>query len=140
VHSGVLVGRDPCAIAADWSLDPRLVQKLQAVASQMWEETRRTVLIISGARTEAEQNKLRAQGRPAARNETSTHLSCPATGVDITMGFGVVPMEKATLGRIAFMHGLRWGGNDILTPQNTDPSTGIPNDWNHFDLGRRIPG
>jgi len=94
-------------------------------------ETGRPVQIISGARTRNEQRKLGRSGRPAARDDRSTHRSCPATGVDVSLGFGPTRVLKAIWGRIAVFNGLRWGGGAI-------DDGGIPIDWGHVDRGPRI--
>ena len=91
--------------------------------------------IFSGFRTEAQQNELRESGRPTAPNDLSTHLSCPATGADIRFALGGANIEKvsqAQFGMFAVFSGLRWGGGGKI-----DPTTGIPIDWNHLDLGPR---
>lgn len=93
--------------------------------------TGKQVKIISGARTVAEQNRLRRGGRPTAPNDRSTHLSCPATGVDVSLGFGVSRREKAVWGEWVTRVGLRWGGGSPVD------QGGIPADWNHVDRGPR---
>jgi len=89
--------------------------------------------VISGYRTPEEQNALRADGRPAANNDRSTHLSCPATGADLwIVGAEVTRELKAIFGSAAQAAGLRWGGG------SAPDSDGIPSDWNHVDLGPRV--
>jgi uncharacterized protein YcbK (DUF882 family) len=107
------------------------MQRVVAAAEQIERETGRQVRIISGYRTVAEQRGLERQGRPTADPGVSTHTSCPATGVDLSLGFGVTRAEKATFGRIVVMHGLRWGGGSPVD------DVGIPSDWNHVDVGPR---
>lgn len=98
-----------------------------------WEQqTRIGIQIISGFRTVAEQIELGRQGRPAADPSRSTHTTCPATGIDFRINGFVTTLMKARFGTIAVMNGLRWGGGSPV-----DPSTGIPSDWNHVDLGPR---
>lgn len=100
-------------------------------ADQFTAETGRTVRIVSGFRTEPEQDALRHSGRPTADNDRSTHLSCPATGVDVSLGALPVRVMKATWGRIVTFEGLRWGGGGALD------DGGIPIDWQHADAGPR---
>jgi len=90
------------------------------------------VSIISGERTVREQDALRRSGRPTADNDKSTHLDCPATGSDLMPQIAVTNVVKARLGAEMVLAGLRWGGGSPV-----DPETGIPADWNHFDLGPR---
>ncbi len=92
----------------------------------------RRVWIISGYRTRGQQIDLGAAGRPAAADDVSTHRSCPATGVDISLGFLPSEFMKATWGRIALVNGLRWGGGGPVNPDNL-----IPIDWPHVDRGPR---
>lgn len=94
-------------------------------------ETRQDVEIISGYRTREEQRRLHRTGRPAAPDEVSTHRSCPATGVDVRLGFAPTRIQKATWGRMAVMNGLRWGGGGAVD------DGGIPLDWGHIDRGPR---
>jgi len=96
-------------------------------------ETGRPVEIISGWRSAREQASLARSGRPTAPDELSTHRSCPATGVDISLGFGPTRVMKAIWGRIAVMNGLRWGGGGHVD------DGGIPFDWPHVDIGPREP-
>ena len=90
------------------------------------------VEIISGWRSELEQRRLGRQGRPTAPDALSTHRSCPATGVDISLGLLPTGFMKVTWGRLAGICGLRWGGGGA-----TDPETLIPLDWQHVDRGPR---
>jgi len=126
-----LVGADWCAVADRWAVDPDVVRRVQLSADDYWAETRGTVEIISGARTRAEQARLGVVGRPAAPDDLSTHRSCPATGIDISLGFGATRVQKAIWGRIAVMNGLRWGGGGEVD------DGGIPLDWGHVDMGPR---
>lgn len=86
--------------------------------------------VISGYRTATAQAGLERAGRPAARDDLSTHRSDPATGVDLSLGPFPTQQQKITLGRIAEAIGLRWGGGSPIV-------NGIPTDWNHFDVGPR---
>ncbi len=95
------------------------------------QETLGTVMIISGSRTRAEQEGLGVRGRPTARDDLSTHRSCPATGVDVSLGPFPTRVQKAIWGRIAVLNGLRWGGGGQVD------SGGIPFDWGHVDRGPR---
>ncbi len=124
-------GDDYCVLADIWGVDPSVMLAVLTAAEQYSEETRGTVEIISGLRTRAEQTALGRRGRPAARDDLSTHRSCPATGVDISLGFAPTRVQKATWGRIVTMLGLRWGGG------SRPDSGGIPSDWQHVDRGPR---
>ena len=90
-----------------------------------------TVRIISGLRTPEGQRRLRRAGRNTAPDDLSTHMSCPATGVDITLGLGAGEFQQVTWGRVAMQNGLRWGGGGELK------ESGIPVDWQHVDRGPR---
>jgi len=100
-------------------------------ADQFLLETGRDALIISGFRSRAEQEKLARSGRPTAPDQLSTHRSCPATGVDVSLGALPTRVMKATWGRIAVLNGLRWGGGGAVD------DGGIPLDWGHVDRGPR---
>jgi len=127
---------DSCDLSERWGLELRFSAKLLLAAKDFEAETRRAVEITSGSRTRAEQEALRRSGRPAARDEVSTHRSCPATGADISLGFLPVRVHKQIWGRILFMNGLRSNkvgdGPGQFTPANllyipTDPGLPIPN-------------
>jgi len=120
-----------CDLANNWGLSLALATRLSNSARDFELETRGVVEITSGLRTPEEQNKLRRQGRPTAPNDVSTHLACPSTGADVTLGFAPTRVQKAIWGRIAVMNGLRWGGGGAVDPG------GIPIDWQHVDLGPR---
>lgn len=111
----------------------QLALPLSRVLVQWETETSIGIEVISGHRTPLEQDRLRAQGRPTASNLTSTHLTCPATGADVTILSFVTSLMKARFGRIVIENGLRWGGGSKV-----DPTTGIPSDWNHVDTGPRV--
>ena len=100
-------------------------------AHQYTLETALPVDVISGFRTRAEQDRLRREGRPTAPDDRSTHRSCPATGVDVALGFLPTRVQKSIWGRIAVMNGLRWGGGGAVD------EGGIPIDWQHVDAGPR---
>jgi len=120
-------------LQCEWRLSPELARKLAFVMIDWQRETAIPMDVISGMRTRAEQQALIDSGRPAAPIHLSTHVMCPATGADVRMGYSFMTgMMKATFGRIVRMNGLRWGGGSPI-----DPSTGIPSDWNHVDLGPR---
>ena len=89
------------------------------------------VSIVSGWRSQNEQRRLHRLGRPSAPDQLSTHRSCPATGVDISLGVMPTNFQKATWGRFTLIHGLRWGGGGPVF------ETGIPVDWPHVDTGPR---
>lgn len=118
-------------MARIWGVDPSVLLATRAAAARFEEETRREVWITSGYRTKAEQDALRSEGRPAAPDNVSTHRSCPATGIDISLGFLPTRVQKAIWGRHVVMQGLRWGGGGPVD------DLGIPDDWQHVDRGRR---
>jgi len=128
----ILNGADPCALAVRWGVDEDVMRRVVFAAADFERETLRNVQIISGARTRAEQIRLGRQGRPTAPDNVSTHRSCPATGVDVALGFGPTRIMKAIWGRVAVMNGLRWGGGSQAG------EGGIPLDWAHVDKGPRI--
>lgn len=124
---------DECALAQRWGVDPDTMRRVVLSAQDYEQETQgQRVSIISGFRTALEQRQLGRQGRPTAPDDVSTHRSCPATGVDISLGFGVPAFQKSMWGRIVLINGLRWGGGGP-----TDPDTLIPLDWRHVDRGPR---
>ncbi len=107
------------------------MRRVVRVAFAFKNETGRDMKIISGHRSIEKQMELKRQGRPAADPLVSNHTSCPATAVDVRIGFAPTRVLKATLGRLAVAEGLRWGGGSPVD------SGGIPSDWNHLDLGPR---
>ena len=117
-----------CQMSEAWGISEDLAFRLIVGADRL--EFR--VNIISGLRSVAEQDALRRSGRPTADNDKSTHLACPATGADLRPVIAVTNVVKARLGAEMVHAGLRWGGGSPV-----DPETGIPQDWNHFDLGPR---
>lgn len=127
-----LSGADPCELAERWRVRLDIMALAVTVADQFQRETGLPLWIISGYRTHEEQDMLRLRGRPAAPEELSNHRACPALAVDVSINTLVTPAIKATLGRIATMNGMRWGGGSPV-----DPETGIPSDWNHLDIGPR---
>lgn len=133
LNEEVVTEADFCDLANRWSVDPRTMELLSITAKQFEFQTGRTVWIISGFRTAAEQRGLERAGRPTAPDELSTHRSCPATGVDIWLGVLPSNLHKAIWGQLAFFNGLRWGGGGPI-----DPETGIPKDWPHVDRGPRV--
>ncbi len=126
-----IVLEDFCGIAARWQVSEETMRRVALSAEDYFRETRTRAKIISGYRTQSEQAALGRRGRPAARDDLSTHRSCPATGVDISLGFAPTRVQKAIWGRIVVLNGLRWGGGG---PVDTG---GIPVDWGHVDLGPR---
>lgn len=129
--SEVIAIFSPCEIATRWGVDLRVMSALHTAAVEFEQETGRQVRIHSGYRTKAEQDALRARGRPAADDSKSTHRSCPATGVDITLGIWPNVTLKAIWARILRMNGLRMGGGSPLGPDH------LPTDWQHVDAGPR---
>lgn len=119
---------DPCGLEARWKIAPRVAQLLVQLSARL----PFPITLISGYRTCTQQQALGKAGRPAAPCGLSTHVSCPATGVDVWPGIAVTDVVKANLGAAAVPLGFRWGGGSPV-----DPNTGIPSDWNHLDLGPR---
>lgn len=122
---------DPCDIARRWLVRQDVIERVVRGALQFKRETGRDVTIISGYRSPEKQRALKMQGRPAAPVDLSNHTSCPATAVDVRIGWAPTRAMKAILGRVMSMEGLRWGGG------SKPDDGGIPSDWNHFDLGPR---
>jgi len=121
---------DVCGLAFDWGITNELASRLIEMSGLL----EFPVSIMSGLRTSAQQDALRRSGRPTADNDKSTHLACPATGADVAPQIAVTDVVKARLGTEGTRAGMRWGGGSP-----PDPETGIPSDWNHFDLGPRAP-
>lgn len=126
-----LTGADPCELSARWGVRLDVMERVVRAAHAFSAETGREVWIISGFRTDATQRALRRAGRPAADVDRSTHTSCPATGVDVSLGFVPTDVLKAFWGRSAVVAGLRWGGGSAVDEK------GLPTDWNHVDVGPR---
>ena len=126
-----LTGGDVCALADRWTVSETTMRRAVQAADLYSQRTGKRVSIISGARSDAQQNRLRREGRPVARNDVSTHLSCPATGIDISLGFGASRFEIVTWGEVAMTQGLRWGGGGRVN------EVGVPLDWQHIDRGPR---
>ena len=129
----IITDSDPCALAERWGVSLDVMERVWQAAERFSIETGGVrVRIISGYRSAAEQRRLSRQGRPTAPDALSTHRSCPATGVDISIQVLTSEFLKATWGRAAFISGLRWGGGGPVDPKNL-----IPLDWRHVDLGPR---
>jgi len=122
---------DWCDLASRWGVAGDTMKRVAMAASDYKLETGGQVLMVSGFRTPHDQAALRRAGRPVASNDRSTHLSCPATGSDISLGLGASRFQIATWGRIALVNGLRWGGGGKVD------EGGIPVDWQHVDRGPR---
>jgi len=123
---------DECELAARWGVSTDLVRRVNLAAVDYRQETASLIWVVSGYRTESMQRRLERAGRPTAPDELSTHRSCPATGLDISLGFAPTRIQKAIWGRIVTMQGLRWGGGGPVD------DGGIPFDWAHVDLGPRV--
>jgi len=122
-----------CVLAEKWGVQLDTMARVWLAAETFELETGgRRVSIISGFRTREEQRRLGRMGRPTAPDNLSTHRSCPATGVDISLGFNASNFMKVTWGNIALRYGLRWGGGGDVDPDNL-----IPLDWRHVDRGPR---
>jgi len=126
-----ILDTDECILAARWLVELNTIRRVQAAAQDFTTETGRDVWIISGFRTAAEQRRLSTQGRPTAPDNLSTHRSCPATGVDVSLGALPSGFLKARWGHWTSVNGLRWGGGSKLD------DGGIPLDWQHVDVGPR---
>ena len=127
----IVLDADPCDLVERWGVALDTITRVWLAAQDFSAETGRRVWIISGWRSAAEQRRLSRQGRPTAPDNLSTHRSCPATGVDVSLGARPSGFLKATWGRITFVHGLRWGGGGPVA------DSGIPLDWQHVDMGPR---
>ena len=124
---------DPCDLAARWKVSIDTMGRVWAAAHRFETETGGIrVEIVSGWRSRLEQRRLGRQGRPTAPDALSTHRSCPATGVDIALGFLPTMFVKALWGRLAGISALRWGGGGPV-----DPESLLPVDWQHVDRGPR---
>ncbi len=122
-----------CALAERWKVSLDTMERVWLSARDYEIESGgRQVWLISGWRSAAEQRRLSRKGRPTASDDRSTHRSCPATGVDISLGPFPTGFLKATWGNLALRHGLRWGGGGP-----TEPDSLIPLDWQHVDRGPR---
>jgi len=126
----VLTLSDPCALAGTWGVEAGVMARVFRAAELYTNFTRSPVWIISGSRTRLEQMRLGRGGRPAAPDALSTHRSCPATGVDISLGTLPSADKKRFWGQMAQANGLRWGGGSPV-------DDGIPSDWQHVDVGPR---
>lgn len=122
---------DPCVLSGTWRVDQTLMDKVFRAAELYENFTRSPVWIISGYRSRFEQMELGRRGRPTAGDAVSTHRTCPATGLDISLGAFPSMEKKRFWGQMVQSNGLRWGGGSPIDDQ------GIPSDWQHVDLGAR---
>lgn len=127
----VITLSNPCVLSQIWQVDERVMALIFRTAELFQNTQRRPVWIISGWRTREEQRRLHRIGRQAAPDELSTHRSCPATGVDISLGSTPPSDVIRAWGDLVELNGLRWGGG---SPKD---ERGIPSDWPHVDAGRR---
>lgn len=127
----VITLSDPCVLSGIWGVDEATMSRVFQAAELFTLQTRRPVWIISGYRTRIEQLTLDRTGRPTAPDELSTHRTCPATGVDISLGPLPGTELKLFWGQMVQLQGLRWGGGSELD------SSLIPLDWQHVDRGPR---
>jgi len=128
----ILTDGTDCELATRWLVSLDTIQRARLAAQDFFTETGRQVWIISGWRSREQQKRLSRKGRPTAPDDLSTHRSCPATGIDISLGTLPSGFLKATWGRLTLVHGLRWGGGGPV-----DPDSFIPLDWQHVDVGPR---
>ena len=127
----VITDSDVCFLARKWRVGLDTMERVWSSAQDFLQELGRPVWIISGWRSPQEQRELGRRGRPTAPPNLSTHLSCPATGVDISFGHFASTFEKSVWGQIVMRNGLRWGGGSELD------DNGLPTDWQHVDRGPR---
>jgi len=123
---------DPCVLAATWRVDVDVMERVFRAAELYENFTRSPVWIISGYRTRIEQLQLSRSGRPTAPDGRSTHRSCPATGLDISLGTLPSREKRQFWGQMVEANGLRWGGGGPVD------EGGIPLDWQHVDKGPRM--
>lgn len=129
----IITNSDACTLAERWTVEIETMERVWRAAQRYeMEMGGQRVSIISGWRSRAEQRRLGRLSRPTAPDDLSTHRSCPATGVDISLGLLASEFMKATWGRLTLIAGLRWGGGGPV-----DPDNGIPLDWRHVDMGPR---
>lgn len=126
-----------CDLANRWVVSETTMRRVARAAAIYGQRTGRSVKIVSGFRTAVQQDALRRSGRPTADNDKSTHLSCPATGVDISLGFAPSRFEIVSWGEIAMTQGLRWGGGGAFVTGPPGAPVAIPVDWQHVDRGPR---
>mgnify|MGYP000105578445 CR=1 FL=1 len=128
-------GCDIALFSTGWSLRPELVCRLGALGGAWRDEMGSTLWLFSGGRTCMEQERLAAEGRPAASCEVSTHVIGPlrrfATGADVGFDRTLTTPELVRFGQMAECLGLRWGGG------SDKDYSGIPFDFAHVDLGPR---
>lgn len=117
---------DGCDLVERWRIHPTLAARIV----QMSERLPFRIGVMSGYRTEAQQDELRREGT-GARDDLSTHRSCPATGADLATDDDSWE-TRVVLGRNAELLGLRWGGG---APRQNGVPVGA--EWRHVDLGRR---
>jgi len=122
---------DPCVLASTWRVEPDVMSRVFRAAELYQNFTRSPVWIISGYRSRFEQMQLSRTGRPTAPDELSTHRTCPATGLDISLGALPSREKKRFWGQMVESNGLRWGGGGPVD------EGGIPLDWQHVDNGPR---
>ncbi len=123
-----MTAQELCDFYSKWAILPEVARKLVVMAGR----ASFGIKILSGFRTRVAQKALDDAGRPTAPDNLSTHRTCPATGVDVSPIISATNVVKAELGLAAILSGLQWGGRSPV-----DSQTGIPVDWNHFDLGPR---
>lgn len=136
-----VLGADSCTLARRWTVREDVLILVQRAARLYENDGLGKVYIISGYRTPGDQLELKRKGRPVADPSVSTHLSCPATGVDISLGWPTHNAQKLAWVTFARAVGLRAGGG---SPEEIVEIDGrqfrLPTDWNHVDVGPRDPG
>jgi len=128
---GIVTEQELCTLAARWMVALDTIRRVWFAAQDFTAETGTPVFLISGWRSRAQQRRLSRAGRPTAPDSLSTHRSCPATGVDVSLGVLPSNFQKARWGHFTLVHGLRWGGGGEVF------ESGIPKDWGHVDTGPR---
>ena len=118
---------DPCTLAAKWRLERDLALGVVFMGNLFPFDLQ----IISGYRSPEQQQELIDDGVGAPLH-LSNHVTCPSRAADLWPLVHPANQIKIEFGRVAQLAGLRWGGGSPA-----DPTTGIPSDWNHVDLGPR---
>ena len=127
----VITLSDPCVLSGTWGVDQDVMSRVFRAAELYTNFTRPPVWIISGYRSRFQQLDLGRRGRPTAADDRSTHRTCPATGVDVSLGALPSTEKKLFWGQMVESNGLRWGGG------SQRDGRGIPSDWRHVDSGPR---
>lgn len=120
------ISTDYCSLVDRWKIHPELAQRLVQLSGFLPFR----IGVMSGYRT-AEHQATYVRAGNGARDDLSTHRSCPATGADLATHDDSWE-TRVTLGRMAETLGLRWGGG---APRQNGVPIGV--EWRHVDLGPR---